>query len=592
MSRSAEPSTAWWSRSGQRSAGRPPTGLVERVARLLPGRRDYATLPRTWRDDLVAGLTVAVVALPLALGFGVATGLGARAGLITAVVAGLVAAVFGGSNVQVSGPTGAMTVVLVPIVARYGASAVFTVGLMAGVLVVLAGAAGFGRYLAYVPWPVIEGFTVGIAGTIFLQEVPPALGVPKPHGQNVVAVAVRCFAHLRLIRAQDIALVVLVAAIMIVVPRLHRAAPASLIAVVAATVVGQLAHLRVAVIGRLPSALPTPALPALGLHRMTALAGAAGAVAILAALESLMSARVADGMAGGPRHDPDRELVGQGLANIVSPLFGGLPATGAIARTAVNVRSGARSRVAAAIHALALALVVAFGASLVSRIPLAALAAVLMVTASRMVEAHNVRAVTRSTAGDALVLVLTAAATLAFDLILAVEVGMGVAALLALRNIARSATAVETPVGDGPDGGRPDSAGVDPDGLDADGEHGLLRERIVAYRMDGALFFGAAQKFLTDLTNVTDVRVVILRMPELQVLDATGAQALGQIVAELEDRHITVLIKGLHPEHERVLRAVGALDHLAHEEHLFDALGEAIAHARAHAERVAPAGAP
>jgi sulfate permease, SulP family len=552
------------------------TGPLRAVARLLPRRSDYAGLRHSWRGDVTAGLTVGVVALPLALAFGITTGLGAEAGLVTAIVAGLVAATFGGSNVQVSGPTGAMTVVLVPVVARYGTDAVLVVGVVAGALVVTAAFLGVGRYLAFVPWPVVEGFTVGIAVIIFLQQVPMALGVPRPDGENTAVVAVESVGDaLDHGRGAAIGLVVLVAVVMALAPRLHRSLPASLLAVAAATAIGDLADLDVARIGNLPSSLPLPALPSVSADQISALFSASLAVAVLAALESLLSAKVADGMADMPRHDPDRELFGQGLANIVSPLFGGMPATGAIARTAVNVRSGARTRVAAMVHALVLVLVVFFGGDLVSRIPLAALAGVLMVTAARMVEVHNVRAVLRATRSDAVVLCLTAFATVAFDLILAVEVGLAAAAVLALRHVAR--TAQVTPIA--------------ADELDRDRSGSLLHEGILTYRLDGALFFGAAQRFLTELTAVSDAKVVVLRLPDLQMLDATGAQALGEIVAELEHRGITVLLKGPRPEHVRVLAATGALDRLAHENHLFHDLDAALAHARSHVDRTHGAGA-
>ncbi|MGD9998760.1 MAG: SulP family inorganic anion transporter [Ilumatobacteraceae bacterium] len=560
-----------------RASGRP---VVPALRRLLPRQADYAGLRGSWRADVVAGLTVGVVALPLALAFGITTGLGAQAGLITAIVAGLVAAVFGGSSVQVSGPTGAMTVVLVPIVARHGVDAVFLVGIMAGVLVVAAGVLGLGRFLAFIPWPVVEGFTVGIACIIFLQQVPSALGVPKPEGENTAAVAARAAADFA--RGDGVlaavGVVVMVALVMVVVPRLHRALPASLLAVLVATVVTETADLNVARIGSLPSSLPGPSLPTVSMDLVSQLFGAAFAVAALAAIESLLSAKVADGMAGRARHDPDRELFGQGLANVASSLFGGMPATGAIARTAVNVRAGARTRVAAAVHALVLVIVVYFAGSLVARIPLAALAGVLMVTAVRMVERHNVLAVLHATRSDAIVLVVTAAVTLAFDLILAVEIGVAAAAVLALRHVARSASLRPEPVDDRDDESAPS-----------------LSEHIVTYRIDGALFFGAAQRFLTELTAVANVRVVILRFPDLQVLDATGAQALGEIVAELEGRGITVLLKGVRPEHLRTLRAVGTLDRLAHQRHLFDDLATAAEHARLHvrrglaADRLAPA---
>ena len=537
----------------------------------LPARRDYAGLEGSWRGDLLAGATVAVVALPLALAFGITAGLGAQAGLVTAIVAGLVAVVFGGSHVQVSGPTGAMTVVLVPLVAQQGTEAVFTVGVVAGVLVLVAAGLRLGRYVAFIPWPVVEGFTVGIAVIIFLQQVPAALGVTKPEGENTAGVAIRAVGEVTAsATAPALGLVGLVAVVMVIGPKVRRTLPVSLLAVVAATVVADLADLDVTRIGALPSSLPTPALPALDPARVSELFGAALAVAVLAALESLLSAKVADGMADGPRHDPDRELVGQGLANVLSPMFGGMPATGAIARTAVNVRAGARTRVSAIVHSLLLILVVFFGGDLVARVPLAALAGVLMVTAVRMVEIHNVRAVLRATRSDALVLLATATATIAFDLIVAVEIGIAAAAALALRMVARSATVSREPV---------------PVEVGAEDEHRLLHDHIVTYRLDGALFFGAAQRFLTELVTVGDVRVVILRLPDLQVLDATGAQALGEIIDELEHRHITVLLKGPSDPHLRVLEAVGALGRLAHENHVFTDLDAAVAHARRHVER-------
>ena len=329
-------------------------------------------------------------------------------------------------------------------------------------------------------------------------------------------------------------------------------------------------HLDVTRIGALPASLPLPTIPSLAPARVSEFFGAALAVAILVGLESLLSAKVADGIGTTPRHDPDRELLGQGLANIVSPIFGGMPATGAIARTAVNVRAGARSRASAIVHSGVLVLVVFFGGDLVRRIPLAALAGVLIVTAIRMVEVHNVRAVWRATRSDALVMSATAVTTVMFDLIVAVEIGVAIAAALALRQVARATTLTLEAA--------PEEAGTD------DAQR-LLHEHIVTYRIDGALFFGAAQRFLTELIAVGDVRVVILRLPQATVLDATGANALREVVEELERRHITVLLKVPGDEHRRILEAVGANSQLAHERHLFVDLDQAIAHARTHVAR-------
>jgi sulfate permease, SulP family len=544
------------------------------VRRLLPRAGDYDGLVSSWRSDVIAGLTVAVVALPLALAFGVTSGVGPAAGLTTAIIAGLVAAVFGGSSLQVSGPTGAMTVVLVPLVARHGADSVYLVAIMAGTLVAIAGAARVGRLLAYMPWPVVEGFTGGIALVILLQQVPAALGVPKPEGEKVVVVAAR--AVLDVGRHGSIHAIVVTAitlALLVVLPRLHRGLPASLLAVGVSTVAAEFLHLDVVRIGALPGGLPVPHLPDVG--AAGALLSAAFAVAALAAIESLLSAKVADGMSDVPPHDPDRELIGQGFANIASGFFGGMPATGAIARTAVNARTGARTRVASAAHALVLAVLVLVGGGLVARIPVAALAGVLVMTAVRMAERHNILAVLRSTRSDAVVLVVTAAVTVAFDLIVAVEAGLILAGFLALRHVAITSTVEATPATELEIG--------------SELEHRLLDEHVLTYRLDGVLFFGAAQRFLTEMTEIADVRVVVLRLSRLQVLDATGAQTLGEIVERLQHRGTAVLLQGVRDEHERVLHAVGALARLSSERHIFDRIDDAISHARAHAGREHPA---
>lgn len=535
----------------------------------VPTRRDYAGLRRAWAIDLLAGVTVAVVALPLALAFGVTSGLGAEAGIVTAIVAGIVAGVFGGSNVQVSGPTGAMTVVLVPVVASVGPGGVLVVALLAGILLAIAGAARLGRYAAILPWPVVEGFTLGIALLIFLQQVPAALGVAKPDGENTAVVAARALAGWGGNEWLALAVVALAVAIMVALPRLQRTLPASLVAVAATTLVAELAHLKVARIGEIPASLPLPHAPDVAFGEMPGLLGAALAVAALAAIESLLSAKVADGMADGARHDPDRELLGQGLANVAVSFFGGMPATGAIARTAVNVRAGARTRAATIVHGLVLAAIVLALAPVLSRVPLAALAGVLMVTAVRMVELGTLGSILRSTRGDAALLLVTAAATVAFDLVIAVGVGVALAALLALRAMADTTSFQRDPLPAGEHA------------IDATLEHALLTQHIVAYQLDGALFFGAAQRFLLELTEVGDVEVVILRLGNLRVLDSTGARALAELVRHLQDHDVTVLIASVRPEHRRLVEQV-VLGELVHEAHLMDSIAEALPHARRH----------
>lgn len=541
------------------------TTVPARLRALGPRRSDYAGLrDRGWLGDLVAGVTVAVVALPLALAFGAASGVGATAGLVTAVVAGTIAAVFGGSSLQVSGPTGAMTVVLVPLVAAHGVGVVPAIALLAGVLVVLAGVLGLGKLVTYIPWPVIEGFTFGIALVIAAQQVPSALGVTKPDGENAALVALRAIG--RFAEHPDLAvlgLLVVAAVLTAGLPLLHRTLPSSLIAIVVVTVLAGLLQVDVVRIGALPSTLPTPSVPALdgiGTLLMPALV-----VAALAALESLLSARVADGMSSGRRHDPDRELVGQGLANVGSAFFGGLPATGALARTAVNVRAGARTRASALVHALVLLALMAAASGVVGRIPLVALAGVLLVTAYRMVERHTVSAVLRSTRADAAIFVLTAGATVVFDLVTAVELGIAVAVVVAVAKLAGTARIIE----DEPDYGVSDAE-----------ERALLRRHVLVYRLDGPLFFAVASRFLAQLTATTDVRVVVLRLGSLDMLDATGARVLGAIVDELHDSDIDVLLKVADPTHVGLLRTVGALEQIERHGRVFAELEPALQLAR------------
>ncbi|XUL85349.1 SulP family inorganic anion transporter [Streptomyces galilaeus] len=542
-----------------------------RLVGLLPGRGDLAEVRRDPRRDLLAGLTVAIVALPLALGFGVSSGLGAEAGLATAVVAGALAAVFGGSNLQVSGPTGAMTVVLVPIVAEHGPGGVLTVGLMAGVMLVALAVLRAGKYMQYVPAPVVEGFTLGIACVIGLQQIPNALGVPKPEGDRVLVVAwhaLQEFAQHPNWTAAAFALAV--AGVMLIGARWRPTVPFSILAVIAATVVAQLTGLDAAKpIGDLPSGLPAPSLSFLDLGALGSLLAPAVAVAALAALESLLSASVADGMTVGQKHDPDRELFGQGLANIAAPLFGGVPATGAIARTAVNVRTGASSRLASLVHAAVLAVIVFAASPLVSKIPLAALAGVLLATAVRMVEVGSLRAMAKATRSDALILVLTAVATLALDLVYAVIIGLAVAGVLALRAVALQARLEEVPLDHGDHSAE---------------EHALLAEHIVAYRIDGPLFFAAAHRFLLELAEVADVRVVILRMSRVSTVDATGALVLKDVVDKLNRRGIVVMTSGIRPGQRQVLESVGALELLRLEGREHATTPEAIRGARTYLE--------
>ncbi|HJE51458.1 MAG TPA: SulP family inorganic anion transporter [Tessaracoccus flavescens] len=554
------PAESW--RSAQVAAAHRMVGLRE----LIPRPRDYRGLGKTWPKDLIAGLTVGVVALPLALGFGVASGAGAAAGMVTAVIAGIVAAVFGGSHLQVSGPTGAMTVVLLPVIAQHGIAAVPLLAIMAGAIVVLSAVAGLGRAVDLIPVPVVEGFTMGIGVIIAIQQVPLLLGAPAVKHESTVVSSWRTALAADWSRAWAPLLIAgLVLVIATVLTRYAKRWPAALIAIVVATLVVEATGLDVDRIGALPSGLPGPALPDMSWGLLQQLAPAALAIAALAALESLLSARVADGMAPHiPRTKPNRELFGQGLANIASGFFGGLPATGAIARTAVNVRSGGRTRLAAISHAVFLLIVMMLLAPVVSRIPLAALAGVLVATASRMINIGLAGSLLRSTRADRNTFLLTVICTVALDLIAAVLLGVLMAGVMSIRHMA-SYTVVRR------------------QSLPADTQHGLvdipedaewLRPRLGLVRVDGALFYANARRFIREVTaKKTDA--VIIRCHRLQVMDASGTFALKEAVEELERRGQVVIVQGMTDSQLRTATVLGAIRPEQHVPQLRDAIDAA-----------------
>lgn len=560
----------------QKSVGENVSDYLEAVGEHLvslkgvwPSASDYAGLRTSWAKDLMAGLTVGIVALPLALGFGVASGAGAAAGLVTAIIAGLVAAVFGGSHLQVSGPTGAMTVVLLPVVATYGVGLIPLLALMAGLLVVAMGVFGLGRSVDLIPHPVVEGFTAGIGIIIGLQQLPLVLGTPMAESESTLA------ASWLILRATDWSAAIAPLIVTGLVVAIHLAGrwlfprlPISLIAIIAATVLVELTALDAARIGALPAGLPAPALPAFEWDTARALIPPAIAVAALAALESLLSARVADGMVPDrPRTHPDRELIGQGLANVASGLFGGLPATGAIARTAVNVRAGGRTRLASVFHALVLLGVMLLLGSVVARIPMAALGGVLLVTAVNMVNPRTVGSILRTTRADRNTFIITLLATVFLDLVMAVLLGMAMAAVMSLRHMA-SYTVVRRQF------------------LPADTREGVidfspaqeyLRDRVAVYRLDGALFYGNANRFVDEVTSVPDVDVVIIRLHRMSILDASGAEAIKDTVRRLRRRGIHVVAQGMTDAQLRTAAVVDALDADVHVVELSQAIARAAA---------------
>ena len=388
--------------------------------------------------DLIAGLTVAIVALPLALGFGITSGMSAAAGLSTAIIAGLLAALFGGSKYQVSGPTGAMTVILIPVVHQFGISAIPALGIMAGAMVALMAIFKLGAVINRVPWMVVEGFTVGIAFIISLQQIPLALGIAKGNGEKSYVVAWNSLQNALTIGLNFSSLLIVAITLMIKFsyPVLTRKLgltlhiPASFMALLIVTLITKLFSIDVVTIGSIPRSLG--ALQKIEFSNLTSLLIPALWIALLAAVESLLSARVADGMAHEKVHfEPNRELFGQGIATVAASIFGGMPATGAIARTSVNVRSHAKSRFASIFHALVLLFIALVAAPLVSQIPTAVIAGLLLGTSYRILNPVSILESLRTTKAEASVLVVTAISTVAIDLIWGMAIGIALHMLLA-----------------------------------------------------------------------------------------------------------------------------------------------------------------
>ncbi len=490
-------------------------------------------------NNLLAGVVVGIVALPLAMAFAIASGARPEQGLYTAIVAGLITALFGGTRLQISGPTGAFVAVLAVITAQHGVAGLQVATLMAGVILLVFGLARFGAVIKYIPEPVIVGFTAGIAVIIFVGQWQGFFGLQPAHsGPHFLEKFVAIIRSIPTLHLATTGLGLFTLAILLIGPRVLKSVPAPLIAMLAATGLQACFHFPgVATIGSafggIPRALPPFALPSLDLGQMLTLVGPAFTIALLGAIESLLSAVVADGMAG-TRHDSNQELIGQGIANIVAPLFGGFAATGAIARTATNIRNGATSPVAGVVHSLFLVLVIVLLAPLAATIPLCALSAILFVVAWNMSELpHFLRLARGAPRPDVAILLLTFGLTVFVDLVVAVNVGVMLAALLFVRRMAES---VNVEVDEGAAAGSTASAST---AATAPEE----RSDVLVYLIDGPFFFGAAEKLEGTLAHIQRrARVLILRMGRVPFVDATGIFALEEMVHSFQRHGVTVLL--------------------------------------------------
>ena len=520
------------------------------LVRSLPG---YSR--QTFVHDAVAGVTVGLVALPLAMAFAIASGLTPQAGIYCAVVTGFLISALGGSRCQIGGPTGAFVVVVAGIVAEHGVAGLFMCTMMAGVLLVVLGVTGMGAAVNYLPRPVVVGFTNGIAVLIASTQIKDLLGlgvadVPAEFAPRMATLA----RHLDTVSGTATLLAAAALAVIILMRRMVPAVPGTIVALFGGTAAVVLLGLDVETIGSrfggIPAGLPSPAFPRFELALVPALIRPALTVAMLGAIESLMSAVVADRMSGD-RHNPNVELIAQGIANIASPVFGGLPATGAIARTATNIRSGARTPVAGIVHAATLLLVLLVAAPLAQFIPLPVLAAILMMVAYNMGEWHEVPRLLRLTKTEVSVWLVTFGLTVFADLTLAVEVGMILAALLFIRRVSVTTTVSR----------------VTPEYVEAGQAHILQDKRIppyaVVFRIHGPFLFGTTDKISAVTADTSRLpEIVILRLRNMTAIDSTGVRALEDLASELRRSGRTLIVCGAREQPAALMRAAGLEAHL------------------------------
>jgi SulP family sulfate permease len=521
--------------------------------------------------DVTAGLIVGVVALPLAIAFAIASGLKPEQGLYTAIVAGVVVSVLGGSRVQIAGPTGAFIVIIYGIVQQYGYDGLAIATVMAGIMLVLMGFAGLGTLLKFIPYPLTVGFTSGIAVIIFSSQIKDFLGLPIARlPANFVEQWMVYAGNLPAISTPSLCVAAGSLAGMLRWPRVSHRIPGPLVAILLATVAVQLLNLPVETIGSrfgaVPTTLPAPHLPAVSWQKIVSLVSPAVTIALLGAIESLLSAVVADGMLR-TRHRSNMELIAQGAANILAPVFGGFAATGAIARTATNVKNGGRTPVAGIVHAVTLLLILLFFGHWAALIPMAALAAVLVVVAYNMSEWHSFLKVLRSPRSDVAVMLVTFALTVVVDLTVAIEVGVVLAALLFMRRMSEvsQVNAITRDLREE----REEEESVRP--------RRAIPEGVEIFEVYGTLFFAAVDQFTESMRFLEKKpSALILETPNLLAIDATGLHALEDLTQQLSQQRIHFIISGIHKQPLFAIQQAGLLERIG-EDNICGNLDEALA---------------
>lgn len=524
--------------------------------------------------DLIAGIIVAIIALPLSIALAIASGVSPEKGIHTSIIAGFLISMLGGSRVQIGGPTAAFVVIIVGIINEYGLDGLIVATIMAGIILVIMGICRLGTLIKFIPSTITIGFTAGIAVTLLVQQIKDLLGleierVPSGCFERVVSYA----EHIDTINVQAVAIGVVAIAIMIVCPYITEKIPGSLVAIVVTTVIVQIMGINVntigSVYGELSSSFPAPKIPYVNFEMIQNLISPAFTIAILAAIESLLSCVVADGMIGS-RHRSNMELVAQGIGNIFSGLFGGIPATGAIARTAANVKNGGRTPIAGMVHAIVLAFIMLILMPYATMIPMTTLAAVLIVVAYNMSGWRDVVSMRKAPKSDFAVLLITFGLTVCFDLVIAIEIGMVLAALLFLNRMANVTDVRKW---------------IDYDeNFDEDDDKESIRytklpEKTVVYEISGPMFFGAVDKFIDILTeSKKENYVMILRMRSVPSIDATAYKTLEQIYYQCEKNKMQLILSHTNEQPMEAIKKKGLYQLIGEENfqpHISDALARA-----------------
>jgi len=526
-------------------------------------------------SDATAGVIVGIVALPLAIAFGIASGVTPEKGIITAIIAGFIISAFGGSRVQIGGPTGAFIIIVYGIIQNYGTTGLAIATIMAGVILVIMGLVKFGSLIKFIPYPVVVGFTSGIALLIFSTQMKDFFGlqihkVPSEFHEKWIAY----FGAIPTINFYVLGIALLALFIMILWPKVTHRIPGSLIAIIVTTILVIVFKLPVDTIGskygEIPSNIPMPTYFEINLSVIKNLIGPATVIALLAAIESLLSAVVADGMIGG-KHRSNMELIAQGLANIITPIFGGIPATGAIARTATNIKNGGRTPVAGIIHSLTLLLIMLFFGSYAKLIPMATLAAILVIVSYNMSEWHSFKSLLKSPASDVAVLLTTFFLTVIFDLTVAIEIGMVLAVLLFMKRMAEvsNVSVITRELEDQEE--QPDSNAIDKK---------QIPPGVEVFEINGPFFFGAAKKFKDQMLAIEEPpKVRIIRMRNVPAVDATGLQTLKDFYHDAKKNKTHMILSGVHTQPLYAMTQAGLFD-LYGEENIYGNIDDALDHAR------------